>query len=681
MRRIAVSAILLLLLSMPAAPGRADDPAGTSYVWDSDRVIDSPVAFYENDTLTIEAGVNISFEPRVGDQNGTRPVLGLMGALVVNGTAERPVRFSANESLWLEDVGPNCLNIFNDAREDRLKVCNASFTDLIIGLYFSGGEFRDCVFDRCDLYVIHSSITFVNCTFIYSTVGTGEYWEFTPAVNRIVLTGCRFDGRDPASHPPLPYDPGQAELADHYQRTALQTSDSVLLEGCRISGYEVGISAALNSTSIDNCTVIGCGQGIILEGQSLEERADIGDCTILNCTGPGIFALGALRLSDSVIGDCGETGVYSYGDLLLVNCTIYNCPTGVSLNAGSSALVPAWLLSGNRIFGCDGYAIRTDGQDVDISGNRFEEGNLANGFGRLLVTKRVRLTLVDPAGRPLTGPSELDWTDALGGTGVETLFPEDTILFNEKIIDNNGTRADLFPYSLRVRRGTLENRTVLAAGQDELTLVLPALPDLEPILLKPDTESIDAGQKVRFLIRVENSGAGFAGESTVAFLVDGKEVDRQTVPQLAIRGRASIYSDAWHATPGNHRVEARLDPGGLVGENDETNNDLTAVFNVSRPAQSEFSGLFSGPDLLVLFVLTVIIGVSLAGLGIKLLVRRWKKGLEPMPASSLEPKPATIPGAARIKCPKCGRVNEVVSRVRPIEVECDLCHSRLRLVK
>ena len=63
MRRVAVAAIMLLLLSVAAAPGRADDATGTVYVWDSDRVVDSTVPVYGNDTLIIEAGVNISFVP------------------------------------------------------------------------------------------------------------------------------------------------------------------------------------------------------------------------------------------------------------------------------------------------------------------------------------------------------------------------------------------------------------------------------------------------------------------------------------------------------------------------------------------------------------------------------------------------------------------------------------------
>jgi len=52
----------------------------------------------------------------------------------------------------------------------------------------------------------------------------------------------------------------------------------------------------------------------------------------------------------------------------------------------------------------------------------------------------------------------------------------------------------------------------------------------------------------------------------------------------------------------------------------------------------------------------------------------------PMPPAIAGPSDAK-PKIARIKCPKCQTVKDVTSPVRPIEVKCDNCGARLRLVK
>jgi hypothetical protein len=699
MKRLAAAATVLLLLSIPGQPASAD---GATLVWDSDRVISSIFSVEENDTLLIGPGVNISFEPDYSGQpgeNDTRPILAVLGRLVVNGTREERVGLSANESLWWGGNEPDCLYIFSGGLADRFSVRNASLSDMVINIGGAGGVFQDCVFERCDLKVASSAVSVVNCTFIFSVIGPGELPGEAGWPSAVTVLNCRFDGRDPASHPPLPYNYSANRTNAIYDRTAILLGQAVSVRDCLISGYVSGIMADTNGSSVQNCTFQDCGFGIFLQGWDQKDTAYIRGCTVLDCYGYGITAYGRANLSDSVVGNCGLLGVYAAGELLMANCTVFNCTTGVRLTFFDHEFVPRWLLTGNRIFGCDGYAVSAEGQDIDLGGNRFDNGTVTNGEGRLQVSQNVRLRVVDTLGSTVPGSCDLAWTDASGARGGQSFPSGSSVNLPEYTIDNDGARADRFPYSLQVRLGPVENRTILAAGQYELTVVLPILPDLVPVHLATDFDSVSALQQIRFLVRVENTGLVIAGDTTVVFLVDGKEVDRQPVPRLAVRGRASVYSAPWRATAGRHTLEARVDSSGALRESNDTNNNLSVQFNVSGSDSPGFSGLYGGwnPAFISLVTVMIIIYVLLV-LSVRLRRRRRMergpepapaRGLEPFPAKNLEPAlpkhlepaPATIPGATRIKCPKCGKVNEVASPVRPLEVECELCRSRLKLVK
>jgi hypothetical protein len=670
MRRLAAAA-LLLLVPFWASPGAASD---ATLGWDSDRVVDSTILVGENDTLEIAAGVDIRFEPGPAGPNETRPMLAVTGGLLVNGTAGRRVNLTANETLWWTEPGPDCLNVLNDGRRGSLAVRNATFTDIVINIYLSGGEFSDCVFDRCDLNVARSNLVFANCTFIYSALGSGGLGGSGQGPPGVVLRGCRFDGRDPASHPPLPYQ-GEAGPGGVFWKTAVELREPVVVEDCLVSGHLGGISAGLNGTSILNATVRDCPWGIWLNRASPDDSGEVRGCTVLNCSEVGVYSYGRLRLSDSIVGDCNEAGVFAYGGLLLGNCTIYNCTTGVSLRAPGADFQPDWLLSGNRISGCALFAVSAEDRGVDISGNRFEDGGTGNGLGRLLVSNRVVISVIDPSGRTLAGPSELSWTDARGGTGFRTVYPDDSILFGTYIVDNNGTRADLFPYELHVRRGAIENRTVLSAVQARFSVTMPVLPDLVPVFLQPDQDDIVAGREVRFLVRVDNLGTGPARESTVVFLVDGREMDRGVVPDMGIRGRASVYSDPWTARTGRHRVEVRLDDRALVPEADEANNNITTEFNVGAALAGE-SGPLTGTQA-GLLATGAFGGILAVVFGARILLRSRRSG----PGAAAEPAPAPLPGATRIKCPKCGKLGDVRTPGRPQDIKCGLCGFRMRFEK
>jgi hypothetical protein len=59
-----------------------------------------------------------------------------------------------------------------------------------------------------------------------------------------------------------------------------------------------------------------------------------------------------------------------------------------------------------------------------------------------------------------------------------------------------------------------------------------------------------------------------------------------------------------------------------------------------------------------------------------------EKAAAPKPLAPPTPAAAAAkPKIARIKCPKCQTIKDVTSPVRPIEVKCDNCGARLRLVK
>ncbi len=690
MRRLAAAAMALLLACLTPPPAAAEAP---TIIWDTDRVVSSAIVVYENETLELRAGVNIRFGPGDGGDDGTRPTLGVMGGLLINGTAASRVGLSADEALW-RDGEPDCLNIFNDGRTDRLSVQNATFRDMVIRIFFSGGVFRDCVFERCDLNLFRSQVALQNCTFIYSTVGSGDVGGADAGAPAVSLAGCRFDGMDPGSHPPPPYDTGDSDSP--YPRAAIELGEPVLVEDCLIAGYGTAISAGLNNTFIRNCTAQDCGQGILLEGRSSEDTAEIRGCTVENATGFGLFALGGLRAKDCRIRDCAGAGLYSWGPLLAANCTVERCGTGLSLHSSGLGLPPDWLLLGNRLLGCSGYAVTAEGQEVDISGNRFEDGNITNGLGRLLVSRPVRLAVLDPAGRSLTGAFLLEWTDGAGGSGSRTIYPDDAVPFDVFSIGSDGARTDYFPYSLRLSRGVIENRTAMPSAADTFKFVLQVLPDLVLVHLSTDYESIRYRQDTSFLVRVQNNGSGVSRECPVVFLVDGLEVDRTRVPALGLRAAASVYSHPWKATAGRHTLTARLDPAGTVSESDRTNNDISIAFDVAAPPDHGFPAISDSglPFMMVIVLVTVaIVACITAAVRVSRRRRKWLEG-PPGPEPDMpegfswqqkqapEPRPATMPGEAkpaRIKCPKCGTEAEVKDPARPLTIKCETCGSLLRL--
>jgi len=668
MKRLAAAATMLLLLSIPGQPARADSAA---LGWDSDRVISSIVVINENDTLTIGPGVNLSFEPDTSGapaENDTRPILAVMGRLVVNGTRGEPVGFRANESLRLTGNEPDCLYIFSPGRPDIFSVRNASFSNLIINIDGAGGVFRDCVFERCDVLVAFSAASFINCTFIGSAIGTSEFPGEVVWPSAVTVRGCRFDGRD---------------QNDSYLRTAIDLQRGAAIEDCTIAHYNTAIVLDMNSSSVRNCEIRDCRDGITLDGNFRTDTAEIFNVSVQNCTGTGISAWGRLTLADSVIGDCGYAGVASYGDLLMANCTVYGCPTGVNLWAWFDDPPPDWLLSGNRFFGCTEYALVALGQEVEIAGNRFDNGSVSNGEGWLKVSTAVRVRVVDPLDFPVSGECDLSWTDNSGLIGGGSFISGSSVILEEYTIGNDGVRVDRFPYTLSVRKGTITNRTVLPDGESDLSMVLDILADLVPVQLWMDNDGIRAGQEIRFIVRVNNNGGGTARESTVSFVVDGRVVDRQEVPRMSVRGASSVYSAPWVATPGRHALEALVDSSGYIRENNETNNNISVQFNVSGADSAGSSGRYLGsnPAFISLVVAVIIIYVLLMLYIRRRRRRRIERGMEPTPAGDLEPTPATIYGAARIRCPKCGKVNEVASPVRPLEVDCELCRSRFKLVK
>lgn len=612
MKRLAALLALLLFLGGPMPPAGAE---GATVVWDSDRVVGSVFTVSENETLDISAGVSVGFEPGEPGQpggNDSRPILAVLGRLVLDGTFDEPVRLAANESLRSGGGEPDCLYIYSEGRPDRFFARNASFTDMIINIGGSGGRFQDCAFERCDVLLVSSTVSFRNCTFILSTIGASELPGIESWPSGVTLEACRFDGRNAASRPPPPHGNGGSGTEEPNRRTAIEVRGDAGLEGCTVSGYSVGLVLGPGSTTVRNSTVSDCSYGMLLSGSFGDQMSEVRGCAVRNCSILGLAATGRTTLTDTVVGDCGELGVYAGDDLLMANCTVFGCPTGVSLGAWRVGEPPDCLLTGNRIFGCGGYAVAAHGLEVDLSGNRFDNGTVSNGEGRLNATRAVRLNVVDPWGLLSPGACDLEWTDSFGATGGQRFDSGSSVVLTQYTLDNDGVRSDRFPYEILIRKGTLENRTVLPAGQDELTVALPVLPDLVPVRLATDTDSIRSGQEIRFLVRVENIGGSIAGQSALVFLVDGAEVDRQRVPPTRIRGNYTVLSNPWRAESGRHTVEVRLDAAGFVRENDEGNNNLTAEFSVSAAPSPASRDPSRGGYYLALTMVAIIIAIATA---------------------------------------------------------------------
>lgn len=116
---------------------------------------------------------------------------------------------------------------------------------------------------------------------------------------------------------------------------------------------------------------------------------------------------------------------------------------------------------------------------------------------------------------------------------------------------------------------------------------------------------LTAGDQAVVTARVTNTGtADVDGSITVAFELDGAPLGEATIDQLPLEASATVTSEPWNATTGDHTLTVTVDPDDRVQETDEADNEHARTITVHPPdADDEADG--SGQPDLVLDQLTV----------------------------------------------------------------------------
>ncbi|NJC87594.1 MAG: hypothetical protein FIB02_03540 [Desulfuromonas sp.] len=115
MRRCALLLLLLLAACQPLSRSTAEGPAeyagayGGNLVWEGTATMAGDVLILEGGSLTIRAGTEVRVTPAEGTQidpeyYSSLTELLVRGRLVIEGTAERPVRFTIVERPELEEI-------------------------------------------------------------------------------------------------------------------------------------------------------------------------------------------------------------------------------------------------------------------------------------------------------------------------------------------------------------------------------------------------------------------------------------------------------------------------------------------------------------------------------------------------------------------------------------------------
>ena len=103
---------------------------------------------------------------------------------------------------------------------------------------------------------------------------------------------------------------------------------------------------------------------------------------------------------------------------------------------------------------------------------------------------------------------------------------------------------------------------------------------IESVTFTPENPSM--GDPVTITASVKNNGPKEAGESHVAYYVDGKPLETAYLNGLA-PGAAESNSITWTATIGRHVIKAAADYNDYVFEIDESNNTAEAILTTASP--------------------------------------------------------------------------------------------------
>jgi hypothetical protein len=421
----AAAAVALLLLF----------PSGAlALQWEGERTVADTVAVPAGQALAVAAGTNVTFDVPPAGSNGTRPIVDVSGTLEVSGTAERPVTFRADSAVYTRFRAPAALRL------DRasFSVRNATFIEMVVEAVNSSGRFEDCLFIDCDIIVKSSPAVFRNCSFVWAsnlniTGGTGG-----PEVQ---VFGCRFDGSQGWRICEWRWDT---------YSSAVELNGPAVFEGTNITSYGYGLRLGSGRARLSGCNLSYCYIGMDL--------------------GPG----GPAEIAGTTVENCLYAGVRSRGDLAMRCNLVTGCRYGLVLD-GPAGAAPSRTFSENLLFGNGGFGIAFTGPPIDTGDTLFESGGIRNAGGRVIRFVRLTVNVVDPAGKAL-GFFALNLTDRFGNPDNRSHRSPAELTLPEHFIDGNGSRQELFPYTLEASRGGSANRTVLGAPVDSVTLVLPAPP-------------------------------------------------------------------------------------------------------------------------------------------------------------------------------------------------------------
>jgi len=588
-----MAALVMVLLLLPALPlARA---AGASEHWDSDRALGANLTIPALVDLHIGQGVNISLEPDLNASYYSSVFLNISGGLEVCGTSDRPVALGAhNEVQFSRGIFGGYLYIFGNGDPNQLSVRNCSFQNISMQLAAARGQFRDCTFDTAYIYIIDSSVVFLNCSFRRSALSV-----LNPAtLNQTRLSGCSFDSLTRE---------GPAPVWSFITATAVKVSGYLAADSCTISGYGTGIESSSGLPIITGCVVKDCQVGISLETTDLADTPSVEDCLIHNCSYFGLAAS---------------------GNLLLRNCTLSGSLFGLVLYDTDPDTSPNWTLLGNRIFGNRDYGLLLSGEDVLPGDTRFDDGaGRTNDEGRIVKTGDLEVYIVTRGSVVLSDlyvtvtDAAGNWTDNRRLNSMWTRISDMT----EYSIDNSGKRTDYYPYKVRAEWRGIFSETAVAAGTRSVTLVLEVLPDLVPFEITLDPPFPRAGDWVAISCTVNNTGPTPSTRARALFTLDGERLDQSELFPVAAGSSSTVRAMDWKARAGTHIVTVQLDsdPQTAQAENDESNNNLTFNFTVGeappRPAVA--------PDIASAGAATAVILV-LAGAGGYLALRRRDRAKE-----------------------------------------------------
>jgi len=558
---IGIALMLLLLLPQPAlaAGSRAKE------FWDHDRRFEANYTSPPGTDIEIAAGVNITLAPPGYGMSGgeDRVFFKLRGNLMVCGTENNTASFYAKNDVWFfYGLSPACITVEGNGQLGQMDVRNCVFSNLVLDLNGSAGTLENCTFLNCGVFVLNSVCVFLNCTFLTSTltvlsVGT---------MNQTVVLNCSFDGASL-----FPEGVNWNYLPSH----GIAVYGYASISGCEVTRYYYGIASWAGLPAIHDTHVYGCYHGIGVYTEDPVENPVITNCTL---------------------EDCNYSALSMSGNAVIANCTLRNSVTGLELYNMWGENRPVLTMRGNSIYGNSAYGITVWRSEVDVGDTRFDDGaGTANGLGRVQGLESVIYRVVSPDGKEV----EDYWLNRTSATGKRddlhrTGNGMGTLHMQAFVVENSGTRTEMYPYTLRAEKDGRSNQITMNRSDRNITIVLAVLADIVPLSVTSEPGSPKAGQSTVFTLSIFNNGSQpttqLGRRPKALFTIDGVRLDEVDIFNTLPGKSTEAVALDWKAKQGHHTLRVTLDPGNRLPENDESNNNLTYEFEVAAapPAPPNF---------------------------------------------------------------------------------------------